>query len=431
MDDDPSWGVDSPFMHRYEDAVAFLEEIVADRALLVELSNEQRIKLLKLTGQVSLPQHTDKKKLDKAFRKLQKGRRKEADKQLVAATGLRQSQAFGGITEPFYAKPPTLSPDEEPQLLHKARACYVCGTRFTTLHHFYASMCPKCGDFNFDKRVQTADLSGRVALVTGGRVKIGFCIVLKLLRAGCQVVVLTRFARDAVVRFSKEPDFKDWCQRLQIHGVDLRHTPSVEAFCDMLNRTLTRLDFIVHNACQTVRRPTGFYKHMWKREHLAIEHLRPEEQAALAVCQGVVDPVLLSQIELLEEDNMSVASQEALFPPDVYDVDQQQVDLRAINSWKLELGSVSTTEVVETHLCNAIAPFVMNSRLKPLMENENTTADRHIVNVSAMEGQFYRVFKTTAHPQTNMAKASLNMMTRTSAADYVRTGIHMNSVDTG
>jgi len=48
-----------------------------------------------------------------------------------------------------------------------------------------------------------------------------------------------------------------------------------------------------------------------------------------------------------------------------------------------------------------------------------------------VEGQFYRTFKTTRHPHTNMAKAALNMMTRTAAADYHADGIHMNSVDTG
>jgi NAD(P)-dependent dehydrogenase (short-subunit alcohol dehydrogenase family) len=79
---------------------------------------------------------------------------------------------------------------------------------------------------------------------------------------------------------------------------------------------------------------------------------------------------------------------------------------------------------------NAVAPFVLNARLKPLML-KHPTRDKHIVNVSAMEGQFYREFKTDKHPHTNMAKAALNMMTRTSAADYVRDGIHMNSVDTG
>jgi NAD(P)-dependent dehydrogenase (short-subunit alcohol dehydrogenase family) len=81
-------------------------------------------------------------------------------------------------------------------------------------------------------------------------------------------------------------------------------------------------------------------------------------------------------------------------------------------------------------LVNAVAPFIFNARLKALMMR-TPERDKHIVNVSAMEGQFYRRFKTTRHPHTNMAKAALNMMTRTSAADYHADGIHMNSVDTG
>ena len=96
----------------------------------------------------------------------------------------------------------------------------------------------------------------------------------------------------------------------------------------------------------------------------------------------------------------------------------------------MELADVPTIELIEVQLVNSIAPFVLTSRLKPLMlRNKNN--DRHVVNVSAMEGQFYRTFKTTRHPHTNMAKAALNMMTRTSAPEFVKDGIHMNSVDTG
>ena len=91
---------------------------------------------------------------------------------------------------------------------------------------------------------------------------------------------------------------------------------------------------------------------------------------------------------------------------------------------------MSSVELLETQLVNAVAPFVLNARLKPLMEA--TPGDhKHIVNVSAVEGQFYRPRKTTKHPHTNMAKAALNMMTRTSATDYHDAGINMNSVDTG
>ena len=119
-----------------------------------------------------------------------------------------------------------------------------------------------------------------------------------------------------------------------------------------------------------------------------------------------------------------------LFPEGQLDQDLQQVDLRERNSWRLLLSEVSSVELLETQLVNAVAPFVLNARLKPLMLRAQSR-DKHIVNVSAVEGQFYRRFKTTRHPHTNMAKAALNMMTRTSAADYQFDGIHMNSVDTG
>jgi len=112
------------------------------------------------------------------------------------------------------------------------------------------------------------------------------------------------------------------------------------------------------------------------------------------------------------------------------DQDQQQVDLRTINSWRLKLADVSTVELLEVQLVNSIAPFVLTARLKPLMLR-HPSRDKHLVNVSAMEGQFNRGHKTDKHPHTNMAKAALNMMTRTSAQDFVADGIHMNSVDTG
>jgi NAD(P)-dependent dehydrogenase (short-subunit alcohol dehydrogenase family) len=135
----------------------------------------------------------------------------------------------------------------------------------------------------------------------------------------------------------------------------------------------------------------------------------------------------MSQVALLLED---APGQVDLFPRGQLDQDLQQIDLRGRNSWRLLLHEVSAVELLEVHLVNAIAPFIINARLKALMLR-TPERDKHIVNVSAMEGQFYRNFKTTKHPHTNMAKAALNMMTRTSAADYQGCGIHMNSVDTG
>ncbi|MFW2380776.1 MAG: SDR family oxidoreductase, partial [Acidimicrobiales bacterium] len=245
--------------------------------------------------------------------------------------------------------------------------------------------------------------------------------------------------------------------RLEIFGLDLRHTPSVEAFCQHVLGTRSRLDFIVNNACQTVRRPPGFYAHMMEGETSALQTLPSEVLALVGAYEGLREyhmlpvaidgpdaglteqdqgtrhePILprsaeLSQVPLLAED---LDTDRGLFPIGQLDQDLQQVDLRDRNSWRLLLHEVSSVELLETQLVNAVAPFVINARLKPLME-VTPGAHKHIVNVSAVEGQFYRRFKTTKHPHTNMAKAALNMMTRTSATDYLASGIHMNSVDTG
>ncbi len=231
----------------------------------------------------------------------------------------------------------------------------------------------------------------------------------------------------------------------------MRHTPSVEAFCRHLLATRPRLDFIINNACQTVRRPPDFYQHMMARESASLHdmpehvrrllgayeglrgyHLLPEGSATLierrmSEVAGLTHAASLSQVPLLPDE---LAAQKDLFPEGRLDQDLQQVDLRERNSWRLTLSEVPSVELLEVHLVNAIAPFILNARLKPLLLR-TPERDKHIVNVSAVEGQFYRKFKTARHPHTNMAKAALNMMTRTSAADYHADGIHMNSVDTG
>ena len=309
--------------------------------------------------------------------------------------------------------------------------CYVCKQKYTQIHHFYDQMCPSCAELNFAKRTELADLRGRVAILTGGRVKIGYQAGLKLLRSGAHLIVTTRFPKDSASRYSREPDFAEWRDRLEIFGLDLRHTPSVEAFCREMLKRRTRLDFIINNACQTVRRPPAFYAHMMKGE--TVLKGMPEHTRKLlgeydrSDVSGLVHAPKLSQVPLLVEE---LISQDQMFPAGMLDQDLQQVDLRGRNSWRLLLDEISTVELLEVQLVNAIAPFILNARLKALM-TRTPERDKHIVNVSAMEGQFYRRFKTTRHPHTNMAKAALNMMTRTSATDYYGHGIHMNSVDTG
>jgi NAD(P)-dependent dehydrogenase (short-subunit alcohol dehydrogenase family) len=334
------------------------------------------------------------------------------------------------------------------------RLCYVCKTDFHDIHFFYDQMCGPCAELNWAKRTATADLRGRVVMVTGARVKIGYQAAIKVLRAGAECVVATRFPVDASRRFAAESDASEWRHRLHIYGIDLRHTPSVEALCEHLNATLPRLDGLINNACQTVRRPAGWYDHVVVGESAARAELLPLQRAFLdrnyqltaGFVLGAGDPnavadaplavaekirnvglwrsAVLSQVPLLAED---LEHGSASFPVGRLDADLQQVDQRTFNSWRMTLAEVPTAELLEVHLVNAVAPFVLNARLKPLLARAGSR-DAH---VSAMEGQFYRRWKTDRHPHTNMAKAALNMMTRTSAADYLRDGIHMNSVDTG
>lgn len=420
------------FLAQAEAAARLLEEVVADRSLLARVPEALRKRLLAAAGRASRPSEAERSRLKKARRREARRARRERDEALLDTTGIRCLRANPIFRTPRRQRPP-LGPSEAIGHTSEERGCYCCQRRHREVHFFYDQMCLPCGDFNYAKRFPSADLSGRVALVTGARVKIGYQAAILLLRNGCRVVCTTRFPRDAARRYAREEDFSEWADRLEIHGVDLRFTPAVEALCARLLRRCERLDFVINNACQTVRRPPGFYEHLLAGEREALDAdaarlLAPSTPRALArTADAPLDPAALSQLRLTDEDLPRAAS---LFPAGVLDADLQQVDLRRVNSWRLRAHEVSAVELIEVHLVNAIAPFVINARLKPLLLRV-PTRDKHIVNVSAMEGQFYRTFKSDKHPHTNMAKAALNMLTRTASLDYVRDGIHVNSVDTG
>jgi NAD(P)-dependent dehydrogenase (short-subunit alcohol dehydrogenase family) len=433
--------------------IRVLRAIEADRSHLTRLTQEQRRELLTFAGLVAKPERHNLVRMAKAFRRAEREAIKEHDRKVIEQTGLR-IQRRSDVYTPLWLEPPKPEDLEEKPRLQKELACYVCKQPYTTPHRYYDSMCQACGDFNYAKREQTADLSGQYALVTGARVKIGYQAALKLLRAGAHVIVTTRFPVDAADRYAKEPDYASFRERLQVHGLDLRHTPSVELFTRFLLERLPRLDHILNNACQTVRRPAGFFQHLLAKETASLsalpealrgplanhselchtlEHSQPAGQGTLIASsarahgEGLLHSAALSQRRYLDED---YREGETIFPIGHYDEDRQQVDLREMNSWRLRMHEVETPELLEVQLVNAIAPYILNARLKPLM-TRTEGRHKHIVNVSAMEGQFYRATKTDKHPHTNMAKAALNMMTRTSAPDYVKDGIHMNAVDTG
>ncbi len=432
---------------RLREALRTLEAVRANRALLELLDTDERNRLLAAAGDVFQPDADARRRHAKQQRRAEKAERVQREQAALEQTGIRE-----GRRRPVFHSP-NVSPPVPPDALALApapadaagteeRHCYVCKRRYTEIHHFYDQLCLSCGELNLFKRTESADLRGRVALLTGGRVKIGYQAGLKLLRAGARLIVTTRFPRDAAVRLAGEPDFDEWGDRVEVYGLDLRHTPSVEAFCAHVADTYDHLDYIVNNACQTVRRPPEFYRHMLELETAAADRIPARARHLLGGYTGargaelvqrndpaqlIAPSAELSQLRLLADDGLHDAG---LFPEGRLDQDLQQVDLRGRNSWRLLLDEVPTIELLETQLVNAVAPFVLNARLKHLLVRA-PGRDQHVVNVSAVEGQFYRRFKTTRHPHTNMAKAALNMMTRTSAADYHADGIHMNSVDTG
>ena len=435
----------------------------------------------------------------------------------------------------------------KPMSLHNATQCYTCKAPFRELHFFYSNLCKRCADLNWSKREEKANMEGMVCIVTGARVKIGYRIALKLLRCGALVIATSRFVRDMARRYAAEQDAKEWGHRLHLYGLDFRNLRMLERWCAQVIQHYPRLDVIINNACQTIRRPPAYYSHLIALECMDMNHALKEPQfsyekgcntkIAARLLEGSEgkagyllgssefksapqlmdhrpevarseitkyantpsteedDPIVpgmslpdidtvarthcseglknsistLSQIPIIATDSMPEASSldmieknasssslssspssllaeqqhisqisQVAFPVGKLDVNEQQVDTRRTNSWMLKLHEVSTGEAAEVLAINTLAPFIINGRLRALMErsgpvDENCDSEealKFIVNVSAMEGKFYR-FKTSQHPHTNMAKAALNMMTRTSADEYMKTsGIYMTAVDT-
>ena len=456
----PAPPADHNLLERLRVAIELLEAVASDATLLDALPEADGKRLREAVHRYHHPDPVDHRKQRRKLKRERNAEKIRREDVVLDATGIRTLRAKPVFTTPNVFPPQDFAAQDGASDAASGQReslapkhCYVCKQHYSLIHHFYDQLCPDCADFNFAKRSETADLSGRVALLTGGRVKIGYQAGIKLLRAGAHLIVTTRFPRDSAARYAEEVDFLEWRHRLEIFGLDLRHTPSVEAFCQTLIATRPRLDFIINNACQTVRRPPEFYAHMMAGETAAHRDMPEVARALLGSYEGLRGTDLvadanalarsiergrshapglthaaeLSQVPLLADE---LLGQTHLFPEGRLDQDRQQVDLRGRNSWRMLMAEVPSVELLEVHLVNAIAPFIINARLKPLML-KTPERDKHIVNVSAVEGQFYRNFKTTRHPHTNMAKAALNMMTRTSATDYRNDGIHMNCVDTG
>ena len=370
-----------------------------------------------------------------------------ADREVVSATATGSPQRIddetAGLPLTSTARGATAG------VLQVPRGCYICKAKYTLVDAFYHQLCPDCAATSHAKRDARTDLTGRRALLTGGRAKIGMYIALRLLRDGAHLTITTRFPNDAVRRFASLPDSGDWIHRLKVVGIDLRDPAQVVGLADEV-ASEGHLDILVNNAAQTVRRTPGAYAPLAEAERTPLpaglshaaggpelvtfghtSDLHPAALVGSVEAHPVLAPDSLTADQLtaqaLTEQAMTAGSADLAridaggLVPDVVDT----------NSWIQTVDEVDALELLEVQLCNQTAPFILISRLRPAMA-ASPARRTYVVNVSAMEGQFSRRYKGPGHPHTNMSKAALNMLTRTSAGEMLESdGILMTAVDTG
>ncbi|HZW44635.1 MAG TPA: SDR family NAD(P)-dependent oxidoreductase [Dermatophilaceae bacterium] len=327
--------------------------------------------------------------------------------------------------------------------LLQPRSCYTCKSRYVDVDAFYHQLCPQCAVLNRSKRNERTDLTGRRALLTGGRAKIGMYIALRLLRDGAHTTITTRFPSDAVRRFTAMEDSADWIHRLRIVGIDLRDPAQVVALADSV-AAQGPLDILINNAAQTVRRSPGSYAPLVEAESaplpqgplpemITFDHISDAHPSSLAGALDAPPPAHATTPHALTSLALRAgsATPARVQAGTAIDAGGLVPDLHDVNSWTQHVQEVDALELLEVQLCNSTAPFILISRLRRSMAS-SAARRKYIVNVSAMEGQFSRSYKGPGHPHTNMAKAALNMLTRTSAQEMLETdAILMTSVDTG
>ena len=394
------------------------------------------------------------------FKSVKKSRRREkrdeiaeADRAVVAATATGAPDRIDDETRGIELSTSVTAPSAGTLL--RSRACYICKQHYTHVDAFYHQLCPGCAQFNHAKREAHTDLTGKRALLTGGRAKIGMYIALRLLRDGAHTTITTRFPRDAVRRFSTLPDAGDWLHRLRVVGIDLRDPAQVVGLADAV-ADAGPLDILINNAAQTVRRSPGAYGPLAEAELaplpdgpipelLTFGHTNDAHPQALAasVASHPILAAAIAQADGLTEagsraDALTKAalaagstSLQRLAAGTAIDAGGLVPDEHRVNSWTQHVQDVEPLEMLEVQLANTTAPFLLISRLRPSMA-ASPARRTYVVNVSAMEGVFSRRYKGPGHPHTNMAKAALNMLTRTSAGEmFDNDGILMTSVDTG
>ncbi|PQA96695.1 oxidoreductase [Chryseobacterium shigense] len=302
--------------------------------------------------------------------------------------------------------------------IQKPQLCYCCHQPYHDIHFFYHKLCPTCADENYKNRSLTYDLSGQTVIITGGRVKIGYAATLQFLRSGAKVIATSRFPALGFEQFRKEKDYEQWKDRLFLYGLDLRNIRSVHEFTEYCYQNFESIEILVNNAAQTIKYPADYYQPLLAKEQLLLSSYAENRNLI-----GNGTPISNDKSEFLplSHENFDVAPANRFGQPK---------DLRDKNSWNSLMDEIGTEELLEVNLINHISPYLLISALKPLMKKSHSER-RHIINVTSTEGQFSYKSKNEFHPHTNMTKAALNMLTKTSAPDFVKDNIFMNAVDVG
>jgi NAD(P)-dependent dehydrogenase (short-subunit alcohol dehydrogenase family) len=363
------------------------------------------------------------------------------DKAVTEATATGSAERIDDETQGVL--PSSSATAEIAGILQRPRSCYICKTRYVEVDAFYHQLCQQCAKENRSRREARTDLTGRRALLTGGRAKIGMYIALRLLRDGAHTTITTRFPNDAIRRFKAMPDSDEWIHRLKIVGIDLRDPAQVVALADSVAAE-GPLDILINNAAQTVRRSAQAYSELLSAESAPLPAGElPAAEVIGTFGSGTVDRVAALPAARREGQGLSAqdvtdlalvtgsASPARIAAGTAIDAGGLVPDLHDTNSWIQTVEEVEPIELLEVQLCNSTAPFILISRLRPAMARTGTKR-AYVVNVSAMEGVFGRGYKGAGHPHTNMAKAALNMLTRTSAQEmFEKDHILMTAVDTG
>ncbi|CAM5287010.1 SDR family NAD(P)-dependent oxidoreductase [Streptomyces tanashiensis] len=368
------------------------------------------------------------------------------DKAVTEATATGSAQRIDDETEGLLPSSVT----EEGRIagiLQRPRSCYVCKTRFVEVDYFYHQLCQPCAALNRAKRDAGADLTGKRALLTGGRAKIGMYIALRLLRDGAHTTITTRFPKDAIRRFKAMEDSADWMHRLEVVGIDLRDPAQAVALADQMAEA-GPLDILINNATQTVRRLPSAYSALVEGESAPLPAGElPAHHVIGAFNSGAVGelvgsselPAGVRDLEAQQVADLALVAGNASIARHLdgtaIDAGGLVPDVVETNTWVQSIEQISPVELLETQLCNYTAPFILISKLRASMAEaakKAASGRAYVVNVSAMEGVFSRGYKGAGHPNTNAAKAAMNMVTRTSGQEMFESdGILMTSVDTG